>query len=662
MYTQLQELLTFMSAEKKFEIGSSPKSGVHLVRDLIDDFVFPASRMMVVYRQSGDVPMSQVTPVCSSPQTVMAAFDLLVSLCTGCAPNLKLVAQILCEMFYTDKEDALVEWEYLPPVGPRPANSFVGLKNAGATCYMNSVLQQLFMVEAIREGVLSADGACNLPDEDFSGEERDGDELSAAAAESDPIIDDKQNRKEYNITILKQVQAIFAHLAKTKLQFYVPRGLWRHFRMLEGEPVNLREQQDAVEFCLRLIELVDDALKALGYEQKLTKVLSGVFSDQKICKTCPCRYSKDQPFTVVNVDVKNFNNLQDSLQEYCKGELLDGSNAYYCERCDKKVDTIKRLCIRRLPPILVIQLKRFDYDYERECAIKFNDYFEFPRELDMAPYTVAGLSKIEGEAIDYDQSDLENADSTEYTLRGMVVHSGQASGGHYYSYIKHGDTWFKFDDGDVNEIKIEDEEELKAQCYGGEYMSEVFDPMLKRMSYRKQKRWWNAYMLFYARSDDEVSAEGSEEKDRVAASVAKAMGELSLEERTSKKVQRLKVPTPIERSVQKQNIRFLHVRNQFSGEFFNFMKKLVNCNGPYVTPPTGGGSAPQTSQQSGSPPQQEQLSPEGEELAMITMQLASKFLFSSGFRTKKTLRGSAQEWYEILAQHFRSVFPSHQLS
>ena len=82
-----------------------------------------------------------------------------------------------------------------------------------------------------------------------------------------------------------------------------------------------------------------------------------MFSDQKICKTCPCRYSKDQPFTVVNVDVKNFNNLQDSLQEYCKGELLDGSNAYYCERCDKKVDTIKRLCIRRLPPILVIQVQ-----------------------------------------------------------------------------------------------------------------------------------------------------------------------------------------------------------------------------------------------------------------------------------------------------------------
>jgi len=31
-----------------------------------------------------------------------------------------------------------------------------------------------------------------------------------------------------------------------------------------------------------------------------------------------------------------------------------------------------------------------------ECAVKFNDYFEFPRQLDMMPYTVQGLAKLEG--------------------------------------------------------------------------------------------------------------------------------------------------------------------------------------------------------------------------------------------------------------------------
>lgn len=30
-------------------------------------------------------------------------------------------------------------------------------------------------------------------------------------------------------------------------------------------------------------------------------------------------------------------------------------------------------------------------------AVKFNDYFEFPRELDMSPYTAATLAEKEGE-------------------------------------------------------------------------------------------------------------------------------------------------------------------------------------------------------------------------------------------------------------------------
>jgi len=39
-----------------------------------------------------------------------------------------------------------------------------------------------------------------------------------------------QSRKEYNVGILKQVQAIFGHLSFSKVQYYVPRGLWKHFK------------------------------------------------------------------------------------------------------------------------------------------------------------------------------------------------------------------------------------------------------------------------------------------------------------------------------------------------------------------------------------------------------------------------------------------------
>lgn len=74
--------------------------------------------------------------------------------------------------YFTERDTPLIEWDYLPPVGPRPPTGFVGLKNAGATCYMNSVLQQLYMVESIRVNLLAADGAATDPNEDFSGEDR----------------------------------------------------------------------------------------------------------------------------------------------------------------------------------------------------------------------------------------------------------------------------------------------------------------------------------------------------------------------------------------------------------------------------------------------------------------------------------------------------------
>ena len=59
---------------------------------------------------------------------------------------------------------------------------------------------------------------------------------------------------------------------------------------------------------------------------------------------------------------------------------------------------MKRLCIGTLPPNICIQLKRFDYDWEREEAIKFNDYFQFPRQLDMRPYTADGIDEPPGQA------------------------------------------------------------------------------------------------------------------------------------------------------------------------------------------------------------------------------------------------------------------------
>uniref|UniRef100_A0A3Q4I647 ubiquitinyl hydrolase 1 n=1 Tax=Neolamprologus brichardi TaxID=32507 RepID=A0A3Q4I647_NEOBR len=645
-----KELLAFQTPEKKYYIGCE-KGGANLIKELIDDFIFPASNVYLQYMKTGEFPTEQAIPVCSTPASINAGFELLVALAVGCVRNLKQIVDTLTDMYYLGCE-TLTEWEYLPPVGPRPNKGFVGLKNAGATCYMNSVIQQLYMIPPIRNGILAIEGTGTDVDDDMSGDEKQENESNVDPRDEvfsyHHQFDDKpssksEDRKEYNIGVLRHLQVIFGHLAASRLQYYVPRGFWKQFR-LWGEPVNLREQHDALEFFNSLVDSLDEALKALGHPAMLSKVLGGSFADQKICQGCPHRYECEESFTTLNVDIRNHQNLLDSMEQYVKGDLLEGANAYHCEKCNKKVDTVKRLLIKKLPPVLAIQLKRFDYDWERECAIKFNDYFEFPRELDMEPYTVAGVAKLEGDDVNPENQVIQQNEpseptppgSSKYRLVGVLVHSGQASGGHYYSYIiqrNGGDgeknRWYKFDDGDVTECKMDDEEEMKNQCFGGEYMGEVFDHMMKRMSYRRQKRWWNAYILFYERMD-------SMDKD---SELVKYISDLNI---SSTKPHQVKMPGVIECSVRKQNVQFMHNRMQYSLEYFQFIKKLLTCNSVYLNPPPG----------------QDHLLPEAEEIAMISAQLAARFLFSTGFHTKKVVRGPASDWYDalcILLRHSKNV-------
>lgn len=51
--------------------------------------------------KTGELPAEQAIPVCSSPATINAGFELLVALAVGCVRNLRQIVDTLNEMYYS---------------------------------------------------------------------------------------------------------------------------------------------------------------------------------------------------------------------------------------------------------------------------------------------------------------------------------------------------------------------------------------------------------------------------------------------------------------------------------------------------------------------------------------------------------------------------------
>lgn len=138
---------------------------------------------------------------------------------------------------------------------------------------------------------------------------------------------------------------------------------------------------------------------------------------------------------------------------------------------------------------LIFHLKRFDFDMVTMMRNKINDEFQFPEHIDMSPFTVDYLS---------DQNTAIEPDV--FKLVGVLVHSGTAESGHYYSFIRErpmADTvgsWVEFNDSDVSKF---DPSKIADQCFGGYYNDTTHHS--NGLGPVRFNKVWNAYMLFYQR-------------------------------------------------------------------------------------------------------------------------------------------------------------------
>ncbi|ETO20510.1 hypothetical protein RFI_16707, partial [Reticulomyxa filosa] len=454
---------------------------------------------------------------CKSVRSRQAAFALLHSL-TSLYPRTFLSLQ---NLIYTDpiwyhmrpRDLKDVMWKYHPTDEERFPVRYVGLKNQGATCYMNSLLQQLFINEDFRRDILEARlHTSAMAEENLGNEEKESLEL-----------------RKHGIlpkdSVLYQMQLLFGYLMISQKKFYDTMPLCTTLKGYDGNPLPLGEQQDVNEFCNRLFDELEHDLNKTDRMDAIRENFGGYLVSQIISKddTCDHRSEQVERFLTVSLTVKNKANLRESLDLYVQGDLLDGDNKYFCSQCNTKILALRRVCFKTLPKCLLLHLSRFEFDFNSMTRLKLNSRFEFPMELNMEKYTAEGLAHKKGGNSKEEESDIkhdnengndndngnenenENESETEkdkqiesptqtqvqiqidasnsqiqsneqskstkcdqpqtpqhspsivhppeyyqYRLVGILVHTGGANSGHYYSFGQSSDSqWWEFNDTEV---------------------------------------------------------------------------------------------------------------------------------------------------------------------------------------------------------------------
>ena len=249
--------------------------------------------------------------------------------------------------------------------------------------------------------------------------------------------------------LLYQLQNLYSALKHSDKQHVNPRGLCKAFKDWEGRPVNVLEQMDADEFINTFMDKIETQIKGDSSQEIIKELFTGQLATELIGKnTCTHKSEVNEAFITLSVQVKSKKNLMESLECFKEGEVLEGPNAYQCDHCESKVTALRRVCIKYLPNILFITLRRFEFDYDSMRRVKLNDYCEFPMEINMENFTQEGIERLEITkeneiALNNGQEPRKEIpgkkypdDYYQYKLRGIIIHVGTAESGHYYSFIR----------------------------------------------------------------------------------------------------------------------------------------------------------------------------------------------------------------------------------
>jgi ubiquitin carboxyl-terminal hydrolase 7 len=332
----------------------------------------------------------------------------------------------------------------------------VGIANQGATCYMNSLLQSLYFTKEFTRAVFEIPTEKDIPTK------------SVALA----------------------LQRVFYGLM-TEDQPVDTRELTKSFGW---DAVDSFMQHDIQEFNRVLQDNLETKMKGTKAEGSIEKLFVGKMKSYIKCVNVQFESSREETYYDIQLNVKGKKNLEESFKDYISVEMLDGENKYMAEGHGLQ-DAKKGVVFTKFPPVLQLQLKRFEYDFMKDAMVKINDRYEFPEEIVLNSY-LDTIPQVE----------------QKYILHGILVHAGDVQGGHYVAFLKpkRNGKWFKFDDDRVTPVS---DKEVFEENFGGDYVPppshllplSVLTGQQNQTPVKApkiQKRLSSAYMLVYFREAD----------------------------------------------------------------------------------------------------------------------------------------------------------------